>query len=196
MLKLDGCYASPAIYSTGYPNMSRALNATGRPIVFSCSWPAYIPNVSNMILYSPSLHPPPSLQPNYTEIAEYCNLWRNYDDISDSWDSVQDIISHYAQFQDKFQPIAGPGQWNDPDMVQSQAEAFLAEWRHCMDTSTHIHTHTHTHTQLIIGDFGLSLDEQRAQMALWAIFAAVRLCCCDTSRPYPLPPSPASADVQ
>ena len=22
-----------------------------------------------------------SLQPNYTKISEYCNLWRNYDDI-------------------------------------------------------------------------------------------------------------------
>lgn len=22
-----------------------------------------------------------TLQPNYTRIAEYCNLWRNYDDI-------------------------------------------------------------------------------------------------------------------
>ena len=29
--------------------------------------------------------------------------------------------------------------------------------------------------QLIIGDFGLSLDEQKAQMAMWAIFAAVSL---------------------
>ena len=27
--------------------------------------------------------------------------------------------------------------------------------------------------QLIIGDFGLSYDEQKAQMALWSIFAAV-----------------------
>jgi len=27
--------------------------------------------------------------------------------------------------------------------------------------------------QLVIGDFGLSLDEQQAQIALWAIFAAV-----------------------
>ena len=46
MLKLDGCYASAEIYETGYPNMTKALNATGRPIVFSCSWPAYIKNVS------------------------------------------------------------------------------------------------------------------------------------------------------
>ena len=29
--------------------------------------------------------------------------------------------------------------------------------------------------QLVIGDFGLSLDEQKAQMAMWAIFASVSL---------------------
>ncbi len=46
MLKLDGCYASEAEFETGYPEMSKALNATGRPIVFSCSWPAYIKYVS------------------------------------------------------------------------------------------------------------------------------------------------------
>ena len=44
-LKLDGCHASPEIYETGYPNMSRALNSTGRHILFSCSWPAYSKNV-------------------------------------------------------------------------------------------------------------------------------------------------------
>ena len=50
MLKLDGCYASEEIYDTGYPNMTKALNATGRPIVFSCSWPAYIKNVSSLCM--------------------------------------------------------------------------------------------------------------------------------------------------
>lgn len=25
----------------GYPKFAKALNKTGRPIVFSCSWPAY-----------------------------------------------------------------------------------------------------------------------------------------------------------
>ncbi len=48
-----------------------------------------------------------------------CNLWRNYDDINDSWDSVLGIITHYAQNQDQFQPFAAPGQWNDPDMVRA-----------------------------------------------------------------------------
>ena len=40
-LKLDGCYANPLKMDKGYPKFSRALNKTGHPIVFSCSWPAY-----------------------------------------------------------------------------------------------------------------------------------------------------------
>ena len=40
-LKLDGCYANPRKMDKGYPKFSRALNKTGRPIMFSCSWPAY-----------------------------------------------------------------------------------------------------------------------------------------------------------
>ena len=147
MLKLDGCHSSQEDYETGYPNMTRALNATGRPIVFSCSWPAYQQKViermplywlvtdllllscisqskcistlvrNNLVWVSfiPRLLQldlgmrlsvsvgyvfdigSTSLlcgagwngvtfcslpQPNYTEIAHYCNLWRNYVDIS------------------------------------------------------------------------------------------------------------------
>ena len=40
-LKLDGCYAKPTVMDKGYPNFTKALNKTKRPIVFSCSWPAY-----------------------------------------------------------------------------------------------------------------------------------------------------------
>ena len=82
--------------------------------------------------------------PNYKSIAEHCNLWRNYDDIYDSWDSVLGIINFYGDdkvgerqdkkiktillLQDGFGNFAGPGHWNDPDM-------------------------------LIIGNYGLSLDQ-------------------------------------
>lgn len=61
------------------------------------------------------------MQPNYSKIAENCNLWRNYADISDSWDSVLGIIEHYATIQDMIQPFAGPGHWNDPDMVSKKS---------------------------------------------------------------------------
>ena len=38
-------------------------------------------------------------------------------DIEDSWQSVTDIMDHYAMKQDFWQRLAGPGHWNDPDMV-------------------------------------------------------------------------------
>ena len=40
-LKVDGCYADPALFDVGYPNFTQALNATGRPILLSCEWPDY-----------------------------------------------------------------------------------------------------------------------------------------------------------
>ncbi|KAG7220766.1 hypothetical protein INR49_032009 [Caranx melampygus] len=106
---------------------SRALNATGRLIGYSCSWPVYLDCL------------PPKV--NYTLMGEICNLWRNYYDIKDSWDSVLEIIDWFSENQDALIHVAGPGKWNDPDM-------------------------------LIIGDFGLSMDQSRTQMALWAIMAA------------------------
>lgn len=57
------------------------------------------------------------IQPNYTAIKASCNLWRNFDDIQDSWQSIQAIIDYYGDNQDLIVPHAGPGHWNDPDMV-------------------------------------------------------------------------------
>lgn len=35
-----------------------------------------------------------------------------------NWESVAGIIKYYGDAQDDFQPFAGPGNWNDPDMVR------------------------------------------------------------------------------
>ncbi len=35
----------------------------------------------------------------------------------DSWQSVTSIIDYYGDNQDTLIPLAGPGHWNDPDMV-------------------------------------------------------------------------------
>lgn len=44
------CFSFQSLESfPGYPAMSKALNKTGRPIMYSCSWPAYIANVSLML---------------------------------------------------------------------------------------------------------------------------------------------------
>nr|XP_006815607.1 PREDICTED: alpha-N-acetylgalactosaminidase-like [Saccoglossus kowalevskii] len=126
-LKFDGCNSLPWTMDKGYPEMTRALNKTGRPIFYSCEWPLY----QRAVL----------IKPNYNLIRENCNLWRNFDDINDSWDSVLSVINFYTNEQDKLIAAAGPGGWNDPDM-------------------------------LVIGDFGLSYDQSKSQMAMWSIFAA------------------------
>ncbi|XP_065201110.1 alpha-N-acetylgalactosaminidase-like [Planococcus citri] len=133
-LKLDGCYSSVFDMEQGYPEFGRILNKTGRPIVYSCSWPAY-QEYSGMKI-------------NYESMAKHCNLWRNYDDIQDSYASVTNIMDYFAMKQDFWQPYAGPGHWNDPDM-------------------------------LLIGNFGLSYEQSKAQMAVWAILAAPLLISAD-----------------
>lgn len=57
------------------------------------------------------------LQPDYDAIRKTCHLWRNYEDIQDSWTSVTSILDYYGNMQDSLIPLAGPGHWNDPDMV-------------------------------------------------------------------------------
>ncbi|XP_077164167.1 alpha-galactosidase A [Paroedura picta] len=127
LLKFDGCHSDTVdLLVGGYKTMSRALNKTGRSIVYSCEWP----------LYQKSLQ-----KPNYTEIKQYCNYWRNFDDIYDAWSSVRNTLDWTSLHQDNLTSIAGPGGWNDPDM-------------------------------LVIGNFGLSWDQQITQMALWAMMAA------------------------
>ncbi|XP_057661411.1 alpha-N-acetylgalactosaminidase-like isoform X2 [Diorhabda carinulata] len=101
-LKFDGCYSDYITIDKGYIEMGKYLNATDRPIVYSCSWPAY--QESN------------DMESNYTALAQTCNLWRNWDDIDDSWESVSEIISWFSTNQDRLAPFSGPGHWNDPDM--------------------------------------------------------------------------------
>jgi len=103
MLKYDGCYSNETQQEVGYPAMSKALNDTGRPFIYSCSWPAYQGGL------------PPEV--NYTLLGQICNLWRNYGDIQDSWDDVVDIATWWGDHADVLVPAAGPGKWNDPDML-------------------------------------------------------------------------------
>lgn len=56
-------------------------------------------------------------QPNYKEVAKYCNSWRVYGDIWDAWESITSIIYWYGDNPGNFTQVAGPGQWNDGDMV-------------------------------------------------------------------------------
>ncbi len=101
---MDGC-GDDSYYEGGYKAMGAALEATGRPIVYSCSWPAYI-NQGNE-----------TRQPFGTFIMDGCNLWRNWDDIQCGWGSLSSIIDHWGDYGSALAPWAGPGHWHDADML-------------------------------------------------------------------------------
>ena len=76
-VKMDGCNAGYEDRERGYPEFGRHLNRTGRPMVYSCSWPFY-------------------QKTSYKSVAEHCNLWRRIWDIRDSWESLFKIINYYG----------------------------------------------------------------------------------------------------
>mmetsp|Transcript_30617 Transcript_30617/g.99518 ORF Transcript_30617/g.99518 Transcript_30617/m.99518 type:complete len:481 (-) Transcript_30617:38-1480(-) len=93
-LKYDNCNTDGTPPQRRYPVMRDALNATGRPILFSmCEW-----GVNDV----------------WTWGADVGNSWRTTGDIQDTWDSIMKIL-------DANEPLwkaAGPGHWNDPDMLE------------------------------------------------------------------------------
>jgi len=92
-LKYDNCNAAtdPRIR---YPPMRDALNATGRPILFSmCEWGNNDPA---------------------TWAGAVGNSWRTTGDISDNFRSFTSNLDQ----NDKWWNYSGPGQWNDPDMLE------------------------------------------------------------------------------
>jgi len=120
--KMDGCASRTQDFDIAYPIMEMWLNKTGRPIMFSCSWPAYMTEHKEHI--------------DYPKIAKFCNIWRNYADISDSWGAVQGIINFYGTDDQNFSDVSGPGNFNDPDMIiagsrglsPSQEQVQMAMW--------------------------------------------------------------------
>jgi alpha-galactosidase len=121
-LKYDLCSFIPAVMMKQAPNdkaaqmrimiaaydkMDKALKATGRPIVYSfCQygWDAvweWAPSVGG-------------------------NLWRTTGDIDPHWDRIYAILSQ----QEGLEKYAGPGHWNDPDMLEvGNGKLSLAENR-------------------------------------------------------------------
>ncbi|HEY6808989.1 MAG TPA: glycoside hydrolase family 27 protein [Gemmatimonadales bacterium] len=93
-VKEDWCYAAGLDAPTQYAKFRDALARAGRPIVFSiCEWGANQP---------------------WEWAPKTGNLWRTTDDISDSWPSMLGNLDQSAQHA----AAAGPGAWNDPDMLE------------------------------------------------------------------------------
>ena len=119
-LKYDWCNAEGQDTRDSYARMSRALRASGRPIVFSiCEWGSTRP-----WLWAPGIG----------------HLWRSTGDIQDCWDCGKSWggmgVVHIIDIQADLSPYAGPGHWNDPDMLEvgnggltvSESRAHFSFW--------------------------------------------------------------------
>jgi alpha-galactosidase len=121
-LKYDWCsagrlYPDSAMRAV-YQKMADALRETKRPIVYSlCQY-----GRANVWEWG-------------SEVGG--NLWRTTGDINDTYKRMMEIVDT----QSAIAKWAGPGHWNDPDMLE-------------------------------IGNGGMTSDEYRTHMTLWAIFAA------------------------
>jgi alpha-galactosidase len=103
----DDKAAQMRLMITAYDKMGKALKATGRPIVYSfCQY-----GWDSVWEWAPSVGG---------------NLWRTTGDISANWDRIYDLLSQ----QSGLETYAGPGHWNDPDMLEvGNGKLSLAENR-------------------------------------------------------------------
>ncbi|WP_051746918.1 NEW3 domain-containing protein [Streptomyces sp. NRRL B-5680] len=93
-LKYDNCYNQGVPSQQRYRAMGDALAKTGRPIVYSlCNW---------------------GLDSVWTWGRTVGQLWRTTGDIDASFGRMLDIFHANAKLAD----AAGPGGWNDPDMLE------------------------------------------------------------------------------
>lgn len=93
-LKYDWCYSGTQNSLASYGIMRDALFASGRPVVFS-------------ICEGGNTKP-------WEWGKDVGHLWRTSPDIVDNWDALMVIFD----LQKDLYPYAGPGHWNDPDMLQ------------------------------------------------------------------------------
>ena len=105
-LKTDGCNYDIRDLKEDYYKMGKALEtSSGRDIVYSCSYPAYLGKAEK--------------DKPFTEfiMEDGCNLWRNWADIQCNWNSLSTIIDYFGNSSEVLAAYAGPGHWHDPDML-------------------------------------------------------------------------------
>jgi len=101
-LKYDWCNTSTQNAQASYSIMRDALRLSGRPIVFSlCEWGTAKP---------------------WLWAQNVGHLWRTTGDIVDAWDTGSRRgglgVMQILDLQVGLESFAGPGHWNDPDMLE------------------------------------------------------------------------------
>jgi alpha-galactosidase len=121
-IKADWCFSDGLDTRTQYKIMSDAIKATGRPMVFSiCEWGTTSP---------------------WEWGKGVGHMWRTTNDIQDCYDCIRWWGGlgwiHILEVTGELASFAGPGYWNDPDMLMvgnngltvSESVAHFAMW--CM----------------------------------------------------------------
>ena len=105
-LKFDWCSSDGVDPKIAYSTMRDALKATGRPILFSmCEWGTSKP---------------------WTWARGVAHIWRTTGDIQDRWTSFTRLLDQQVGLE----KYAGPGGWNDPDMLEvGNGGMTVAEYR-------------------------------------------------------------------
>lgn len=116
--------------------MADALKGSGRDFVFSLSNSAPFDHAADW--------------------ARLANAWRTTGDIRDTWDSM----CRNGFSQDKWAPYAGPGHWNDPDMLVIGKVGWGPK----------------------LHPTGLTPDEQYTHITLWCLLASPMLIGCDMTQ--------------
>lgn len=100
-LKYDWCSTGTRNAEEAYATMADALKATGRPILFSmCEWGNNQP---------------------WLWARKIGNSWRTSGDITDKWSGKHGYswgLTNIVDMNAPLWPHAGPGHWNDPDMLE------------------------------------------------------------------------------
>jgi alpha-galactosidase len=120
-LKYDWCHHGTQNAQASYKLMANALKASDHPIVFSiCEWGTNKPWLWGKQIGG--------------------NLWRTTEDILNCWDCRTDWggmgFVHILDLQVGLECYAGPGHWNDPDMLEvgnsgltvSESRAHFSLW--------------------------------------------------------------------
>ncbi len=101
-LKYDWCNHGTQDSQASYSLMRDALAKAGRPIIFSlCEWGSTKP---------------------WLWAGPVGNLWRSTGDIINKWDGKEkwggNGVVQILDLEDGLESYAGPGHWNDPDMLE------------------------------------------------------------------------------
>jgi alpha-galactosidase len=104
-LKYDWCNTEGLKQEGAYKTIAAALQKAGRPIVLSlCEWGQSSP---------------------WRWASNVGHLWRSTGDITNQWEGIKSMGNWHAlsvmkilESQDTLRKYAGPGHWNDPDMLE------------------------------------------------------------------------------